>query len=560
MSTPPEMSLANVRRELDRIVSSSAFNASPRNRQFLIFVVEETLAGYSNHIKAYTVATRVFGRGDDFDPLLDSIVRIEAARLRRALEHFYLKEGDGEGIRIAIPKGTYVPDFQFVGETADTARPPSAQETDRPSPLHDLGPRILIQPFEQQDYLDAYPKIGRAFTRRLISALTRFTELFVYGADTTERLEIDNGAGIERDTLAVDYIASGTVTVSDEDLQVDLLLNRARDGRFVWAYEAGRKLKADLNPPDIDAFCAEIAGQVARIIAQRDGILDSQARESAGDSPQHFAGYMKLMAFHDYWRSLDPTLFEPVRCDLEQAIVEDPRFAAAYACLSMIYSNAARYGIDVSSVCQSPLDRALDLARKAIHLAPSSSRAYHARAIVEWFSGKSEQSIATLDHARSLNPNDSELLAEMGFRHAMRMDWKLAVPLIEEAYIRNPLQPAQYRMAFFLYHFAEERYAEALRWADATDAPGIPYIHVAAAAALSKLGRLDEAYARLQQVDRLAPDLRRELYDRLIWRQIHPDLVATIVEAVGHADPGQRPPLGRVSAGRARGNIGRYSR
>ncbi len=76
---------------------------------------------------------------------------------------------------------------------------------------------------------------------------------------------------------------------------------------------------------------------------------------------------------------------------------------------------------------------------------------------MEWLSGKALKSIATLDHARSLNPNDSELLAELGFRRAMRMEWNLAVPLIEEAYIRNPLQPPQYRMALFFYHFAEGR-------------------------------------------------------------------------------------------------------
>jgi TolB-like protein len=548
---PHAMSQDDVRCELERIVSSPLFDASPRNRQFLTFVVEETLAGRGVRIKAYTVATGVFGRADDFDPMQDSIVRIEAARLRRALDHFYMKEGDGKGIRIAMPKGTYVPEFQLVGQAVEEPQPAlhlGAVDTTRP--LHDLGPRILIQPFEQEDYAGAYPRMGKAFTRRLIAALTRFTELFVYGADTSERLGMDGGDSIDRDALVADYMTSGTVIVSEKQLQVELLLSRARDGRSVWTYEAGRKFEIDVKPADIDAFCAEIAGQVARIIAERDGIMDSQAREWAGAAPQHFAGYMKLMAFQDYWRSLDTSLFEPLRRDLEETIVADPRFAAAYACLSMLYSNAARYGIDVSSVCRSPLDRALGLALKAIHLAPSSSRAYHARAIVEWFSGKALESIATLDHARSLNPNDSELLAELGFRRAMRMEWNLAVPLIKEAYVRNPLQPPQYRMALFFYHFAEGRYDEALRWANATDAPGIADLHVAAAAALSRRGRIDEAHSRLQVAERLAPGLRRALGDQLAFSQIHPDLVAMIMEAVGRADQRWQPPPrgGRVIA------------
>src|SRR5687768_7069066 len=90
--------------ELARILASPEFDASERNRRFLTYVVEETLAGRADRIKAYSIATGAFGRSETFDPQQDSIVRIEAARLRRALEHFYLKQHDLAGIRISIPK------------------------------------------------------------------------------------------------------------------------------------------------------------------------------------------------------------------------------------------------------------------------------------------------------------------------------------------------------------------------------------------------------------------------------------------------------------------------
>jgi hypothetical protein len=70
-----------VRAELERILASEAFDASARNRQFLRYVVEETLSGRADRIKAYAIATAVFGREADFDPQVDSIVRIEAGRL-----------------------------------------------------------------------------------------------------------------------------------------------------------------------------------------------------------------------------------------------------------------------------------------------------------------------------------------------------------------------------------------------------------------------------------------------------------------------------------------------
>ena len=58
----------------------------------------------------------VFGRDDSFDPQTDPVVRLEARRLRRALEHYYLTAGRDDPIRIEIPKGGYAP----VCEHAET--------------------------------------------------------------------------------------------------------------------------------------------------------------------------------------------------------------------------------------------------------------------------------------------------------------------------------------------------------------------------------------------------------------------------------------------------------
>ena len=80
----------DVRAELRRILNSPNFETSDRNRRFLAYVVEETLAGRAERLKAYTIAITVFGRGKDFDAGLDPVVRMEAGRVRRALERFYL--------------------------------------------------------------------------------------------------------------------------------------------------------------------------------------------------------------------------------------------------------------------------------------------------------------------------------------------------------------------------------------------------------------------------------------------------------------------------------------
>ena len=183
---PSSIPEPEIRAELERILASPDFQASARNRRFLSYVVEETLLGRGERIKAYSIATSVFDRPDDFDPLQDSIVRIEAARLRRAIERFYLLAGDLLGARITIPKGTYVPEFSRPQSPAQAS--PLIEQKAPPAiePLQDYGPRILVELFEQEGDLASCPTIGRTLTRQVISALTRFTDLFVYGPATAE--------------------------------------------------------------------------------------------------------------------------------------------------------------------------------------------------------------------------------------------------------------------------------------------------------------------------------------------------------------------------------------
>ena len=107
-----------IRLQLDRILRSSGFRGSDKQRKFLSFVVEETLEGRASQLKGYTVAVSVYGRREDFDPQVDPIVRVEAGRLRRSLEHYYLTAGENDPVRIEIPKGSYVPTFGHGPDSA----------------------------------------------------------------------------------------------------------------------------------------------------------------------------------------------------------------------------------------------------------------------------------------------------------------------------------------------------------------------------------------------------------------------------------------------------------
>ncbi len=100
-----------VRAQLERILNSKAFARSPRISRFLTFVVGQTLDGQESKLKEYLLGVEVFGRLDSFDPRIDSIVRVEARRLRYKLEKYYETEGQSDTVHIQFRKGCYVPTF-----------------------------------------------------------------------------------------------------------------------------------------------------------------------------------------------------------------------------------------------------------------------------------------------------------------------------------------------------------------------------------------------------------------------------------------------------------------
>jgi hypothetical protein len=119
------------RAELDVVLHSEHFTRAPMLAALLSYLCEKLFAGQSHQIKEYSVGVEVFHRGDSFDQNSDSIVRVEANRLRKRLAAYYSGEGAAHQLHITIPLGQYVPEFkaaavQPVPEApAPTEAPPS---------------------------------------------------------------------------------------------------------------------------------------------------------------------------------------------------------------------------------------------------------------------------------------------------------------------------------------------------------------------------------------------------------------------------------------------------
>jgi TolB-like protein len=111
--------------QLDRLLASEVFANADRASRFLRYVVERTLAGDGNRLKEFVIGVDVFDRDDQYDPRIDSIVRVEAGRLRNKLEQYYRRATADDRVVIHMARGTYVPTFDYRADRSESAPLPT---------------------------------------------------------------------------------------------------------------------------------------------------------------------------------------------------------------------------------------------------------------------------------------------------------------------------------------------------------------------------------------------------------------------------------------------------
>ena len=143
------------RAELEGLMASGILSRAPHLISFLTYVCERYFEGQAGQIKEYTVGVEALKRPSSFDPKKDSIVRVEAHRLRRRLNQYYATQGAKHAIQIVIPNGKYIPQFVLrsaVVEAAFTLPADfSGSDLDFDKPL-EHSPRANVVPKRPRKY------------------------------------------------------------------------------------------------------------------------------------------------------------------------------------------------------------------------------------------------------------------------------------------------------------------------------------------------------------------------------------------------------------------------
>lgn len=522
-----------VRAQLERVLDSGDFAQSERMKSFLRFVVEETLEGRAAQLKEFTIATGVFGRDESFDPQTNTIVRVEAGRLRRRLERYYLTEGQGDAVRIDLPKGSYVPLFRAAAPAPAAAH--AAQGAPAPEDVAlalPSGPSIAVLPFEN---LSGDPDQGffaDGITEEIINDLTRFPNLRVIARHSTfkykgQHVDIRE---VGRD-LQVRYVLEGSVRKGGNLVRVTGQLIDATDGSHLFSESYDR----DLSAQNILEIQDGISKRIVAAIGQPYGVMArAGARHAASKAAQNLDAYDAVLRFYEYWFDHSPERHAAVRDALEEAVKLDPNYASAWAGLAEVYLDEVRFGFNARSDPPS-LDRALETAQRAVRLDPESAMAYHFLFSTHFHRGELEAFEATGERAVALNPNQADILSDYGLMLCCIGAWERGLALANKAIALSPTHPGWFHTANLFDHYRQGAFEAALGKARQVAMPAFHWNHVFVAMCCGQLDRAEEARAACDKILELAPGFEAQVWQGLDAWNLPDDFAELVVDGLRRA-------------------------
>ncbi len=523
-----------VRVQLGQILGSADFAQSGRINAFLSFVVEETLAGRSDRLKEYTIATTVFDRDESFDPQTNTIVRVEAGRLRRRLERYYLTDGREDPVRIDLPKGSYVPLFR-AARPAEPAPPKARQDSEAPgdiAPEYPKGPSIAVLPFENLSGDPSQEFLADGITEEIINALTRFPDLRVIARHSTFKYKGQpvDVRDVGRD-LGVGYVLEGSVRKAGDMIRVTGQLIDAADGMHLFSDTYDR----DLSAQNIFDVQDDISDHIVAAVGQPYGIIArAGARLSKGKAPHHLDAYDAVLRFYEYWVHPSLELHQSVRAGLERAVELDPGYASAWAALAETYMEELVFGYNPRPESD-PLDRALDAAQRAVMLDPENSMAYHILSNTHFHRRELDEFDAAGTRAVALNPNHADMLSDFGIRLCCIGEWDRGRELADKAIALSPTHPGWFHGAAVLDHYRKGEYEAALAAAKQFRVPGLFWRFVLLAMCYGQLGRVEEGRAACDELTGIVPDFAEQAWTHLTAWNFQEDFLQAVVEGLRKA-------------------------
>jgi len=508
-----------VKDQLQRILDSPDFEATRRQRALLEFVISQTLAGNRRTIKGYTIATQVFGRGKDFDQAIDPIVSIQANKLRRSLERYYLLSGKNDAIHIDIPKGGYSPVFSKQASAKKCSEPRLRRSRDRHS--DDSWPTIVIKPFQN---LTNYPENDHwavGFAAELVCEINQYKWISVLQYSPEEKCRRSSDIGAR-------FIVDGSIRKDDASIKIIVNLIDTKSNKHIWSET--HRFENDLTK--IVAFQERFASRVGAIVAGEQGMIAKTLfRETKNKHPDLLTTYEAILYYHHFDQTMAPEVFVKAFTALEKARLNEPDCGQIWTLLARLYANAYSLEIPGFDVADSE-EKALEYAEKGFLINPTNQQSLVVLGLVRFFSDDIVLAKRDINMAFTLNPNSLYLLDWLGYMKTLLGDWEEGTALIRKAIRHNPYYRTVVHYALWIDCIRQNDLHKASLETTNFRRAEFFWFHLAKSATLGLLGQIEQGEKSARRLMLMKPDFK----DRgliLIRRYIKfDDIVEKIVKGL----------------------------
>jgi adenylate cyclase len=503
-----------VRRQVGRLGRSEEFAASPRAMEFLGFVIEEMLAGRAAELTQRVVAARVYGRGADFDPSIDPVVRMQAGRIRRALEHYYLTVGKGDPIVISLPKGSYVPKVE---------RAKSGMQT----PIRTGGgsPVLLVIPFQNHSKEEEVEVIARGLGEELAVALDsyRAARVLLLPGDPHE----DEAIAAETRKLCEGvncYLVKGSVSWRAGSLRVAVRLEDGHSGVVRWSHEVRSGTEARKR----DIFLDELVQRVAASIAEEQGVVAQQALPSLERIPPGEVNhYQALLHIVHAERSGTLGSFEKAMVVIRGAVQEAPSDGRLWTALARL--SVSNWAEQLLPHLMVPIEEAIEYAEKGARLCVADQGAWCILSYAHTIAGDLKSGREAILTALAQNPDSLFFRDVIGYLLTLQGDWERGPAIAREAARLNPFVRDIVFSGLWLDAFRREDYLEAKGWSRRFLNSTSMWSPLMEATTLVHLGEQEKAERAAGQMLLMRPDFR-ECGPRLIRHYVKFEDLACRIE------------------------------
>jgi tetratricopeptide (TPR) repeat protein len=500
-----------------RLIASEEFRASPQLVRFLRFVTEAALDGHAARITSYAIAVDALGRGAQFDPQSDPIVRVEATRLRRAIERYYAGSGAHDPVLILLPRGSYVPTFAFRAseEGGGLSQNVPGQASGRPwarfarprwaiagvaaaavgvaiasaplwrarvisSPVAPTSPAtkwesaglrpgngmpsLALRLFDSVGAVPPAAAIEATGLReRLTDALSRFDSLNVHVARQPAVQPTDHIA---------DYQLFGFIEYLEDGAAVPRfrLVDTGAD-TVVWTRSF------DPVAPSSSREAAEeaIVQHLASTLLLGFGVIRAHEFAKGQATTTQDPRYRCLLTTYEAFRSFESLAHDRARACLEELTAIDTNFSAGFAYLAFLHIREYLFGLGSKVDDRTALDRALRVARRSVEANPASARAYHSLALTLVYRHDFASGFMAFERAIGLNKYDVSIRSAFGDALIQSGYIDRGMKMVKEAEDYNLVRPIWEHFNLFLGHYMRGDLVEATHEADQVTSDSLSY-------------------------------------------------------------------------------------